>query len=155
MGPDRRGSKNSFCPRSAAARESRYLLVVSTGRSGSGDNVLMTAHSCGEKPSVDGLVTGPTLVLPAGASPHTPDRTPTARAASKRLEDHSNFRMAHLHCLTLTADAPTCAQSPPAGRCRLYSFLGPRAAECARRAGPRSADGHADARPGGRGQCRP
>src|SRR5262249_62232067 len=107
----------------------------------------MSAHSCGEKPSLAGLVTGPTLALPAGASPHTPDRTPTARAISKRPEDHSNFRMAHLHCLTLTADAPTSAQSPPAGRFRLYSPLGPRAAECAQRAGSLSADGRADAQP--------
>src|SRR5437764_2559815 len=52
MGPERRGSKNSFCPRRAAASESRYLLVVSTGRSGNGERVLMVAHSCWLKPSL-------------------------------------------------------------------------------------------------------
>src|SRR4051812_30668446 len=39
IGPESRGSKNSFWPRSAAAAESRYLLVVSTGGAGSGDSV--------------------------------------------------------------------------------------------------------------------
>src|SRR5690349_21358008 len=50
MGPERRGSKKSFCPRRAAAAESRYLLVVSTGRAGNGERVLMIAHSCCENP---------------------------------------------------------------------------------------------------------
>src|SRR5215831_477572 len=96
MGPDRRGSKKSFCPRSAAAGESRYLLVVSTGRAGSGDSVLMSAHSCGEKPSLAGSVAWPTLSLPVGASPNDADRTTKARAPSKRPEDSRNFRIAHL-----------------------------------------------------------
>src|SRR5437763_14805123 len=52
MGPERRGSVNSVCPRRAAASESRYLLVVSTGRSGNGERVLMVAHSCWLKPSL-------------------------------------------------------------------------------------------------------
>src|SRR6267378_8345808 len=51
MGPARRGSKKSFCPRRAAAGESRYLLVVSTGKAGNGESVLMIAHSWREKPS--------------------------------------------------------------------------------------------------------
>src|SRR5215472_10897807 len=49
MGPESRGSKNSFWPNKAAAGESRYLFVVSTGKFGNGESVLMTAHSCGEK----------------------------------------------------------------------------------------------------------
>src|SRR5690242_10838151 len=39
IGPASRGSKNSFCPRNAASAESRYLLVVSTGRVGRGERV--------------------------------------------------------------------------------------------------------------------
>src|ERR1051325_113268 len=52
MGPERRGSKNNFCPSSAAAAESRYLLVVSIGRSGSGESVAIKARSAGEKMSL-------------------------------------------------------------------------------------------------------
>src|SRR5215471_7492136 len=51
IGPERRGSKKSFCPKRAAASESRYLFVVSTGRSGKGERVLIIAHCLGEKPS--------------------------------------------------------------------------------------------------------
>ena len=52
MGPDRRGSKNNSCPSSAAAAESRYLFVVSIGRSGNGESVSITARSAGEKMSL-------------------------------------------------------------------------------------------------------
>src|SRR5205807_8324122 len=52
MGPESRGSKNSFCPRRAAAGEARYLLVVSTVSAGSGESDLITAHSWREKPSL-------------------------------------------------------------------------------------------------------
>jgi hypothetical protein len=51
MGPESRGSKKSFCPSRAAAGESPYLLVVSTGRPGNGESVLTIAHSKGERPS--------------------------------------------------------------------------------------------------------
>src|SRR5947209_4197339 len=52
MGPESRGSKKSFCPRRAAAGESRYLLVRSSGSPGSGESVLITTHSWGEKSSL-------------------------------------------------------------------------------------------------------
>src|SRR5690349_3954 len=51
IGPDSRGSKKSFWPSRAAVAESRYLLVVSTGRAGRGERLRMVAHSEGEKPS--------------------------------------------------------------------------------------------------------
>src|SRR5262249_25168482 len=45
IGPESRGSKKSFWPSRAAASESRYLFVVSTGSAGSGESVWMVAHS--------------------------------------------------------------------------------------------------------------
>src|SRR5580765_3746783 len=56
IGPESRGSKKSFCPRSAAAGESRYLFVASTGSAGSGESVLTMAHSEAEKIAESGVM---------------------------------------------------------------------------------------------------
>src|SRR6266478_7039710 len=79
MGPARRGSKKSFCPRRAAAGESRYLLVVSTGRAGNGESVLIIAHSWGEKPS----------------PPDWPHAT-KVNDTNNRLDHDTNLRITHL-----------------------------------------------------------
>src|SRR6266849_3075345 len=76
MGPESRGSKKSFCPSRAAAGESRYLLVVSTGRAGNGESVLIIAHSCGEKPS----------------PPDWPHAT-NVRDTNNRLDHSADFRI--------------------------------------------------------------
>src|SRR4029078_4552760 len=57
-GPERRGSKKSFCPRSAAGRELRYVFSVSAGNPGKGDSVLTTAHSWLERASLS-VLAGP------------------------------------------------------------------------------------------------
>src|SRR5260370_14816789 len=55
IGPDRRGSKNSFCPSSAALSELRYLLVVSRGRSGRGESLCSTDQSLALNPSASAV----------------------------------------------------------------------------------------------------
>src|ERR1700742_3758572 len=50
IGPESRGSKKSFCPSSAAAGESAYLLVGSAGRGGSGERAWIIFHSPDEMP---------------------------------------------------------------------------------------------------------
>src|SRR6516162_6382988 len=99
MGPESRGSKNNFCPRSAAAGESRYLLVVSTGRSGSGDSVFMMAHSWGENPSppesfspAEGLALASTVGVPPRY--HVP--IASATDPSNRATNHVEFVITHL-----------------------------------------------------------
>src|SRR4051794_1110094 len=49
IAPEIRGSKKIFCPSKAAAAESRYLFVVSTGGAGKGESVCRTDNSSGEK----------------------------------------------------------------------------------------------------------
>src|SRR5215470_16672275 len=85
IGPERRGSKKSFCPSSAASAESRYLLLVSLGSSGSGESVAITARSAGEKMSLSGAV-WVTGLVPAGAyalKDHTDNRHSSTRAESR------------------------------------------------------------------------
>src|SRR5258708_35015541 len=86
MGPERGGSKKSFCPKRAGAGESRYLLVVSTGKPGNGESVLTIAHSRREKLS-------PTL------SPASEGWLGTTNGTdpSNRPKHSVDLRIAHLH----------------------------------------------------------
>src|SRR5260370_30566639 len=83
MDPERRGSKKSFCPRRSAAGESRYLLVLSTGRSGNGERVLMISHSSWENISV--LLSGNwlTFLVLVAALPECPEEVPNINPSSR------------------------------------------------------------------------
>src|SRR5580692_6207358 len=97
MGPERRGSKKSSWPSSAAAGESRYSLVVSTGKSGNGESVLMTTHSCFEKLtlSVSGVLLSCSFAV--AAPPVHPDETARVTVPNTRPNHHSvDFRIVHV-----------------------------------------------------------
>src|SRR5258708_29279187 len=108
MGPERRGSKKSFCPRRAAAGESRYILVVSTGSAGNGERVLMIAHSWREKPSCFlssesedcfklGSANGLALSPSEAVSSEYPKETASATDTTNRPNHSVDLRIVHLH----------------------------------------------------------
>src|SRR5436190_18281235 len=76
IGPESRGSKKSFWPRSAAAGESRYLLVASTGSAGRGESVLTMAHSSAEKGCGTLVVGWPECFWPRAGAAHRQASSP-------------------------------------------------------------------------------
>ncbi len=82
---ERRGSKKSLSQKRRSGRIA-ILIVVSRGRPGNGDSVLIIAHSCREKPSLS-------------ASSVCEDWLQTTNPAdpSNRPKPSAAFRIAHLH----------------------------------------------------------
>ena len=91
--------EEEFLSEQRRAGESRYLLVVSTGRAGSGESVLRSAQSWGEKPSPPGLPAREMDWHWRGRRPcHRSTRLTFANAAapSSRTMNQLDFCIAHL-----------------------------------------------------------